>query len=144
MRSTGFVAVVATVVLALAGCAGAGEPGADATASEHGWTRLSPEQLDAKLRGEDVYLVNVHVPYEGEIPNTDAFIPYTEIMSRVAELPPERSTLVLYCRSGSMSTDAARDLVAAGVTGFFELASGFNAWRAEGLPFQVASTASPG
>jgi len=102
-----------------------------------GWTRLSPSQLDERMRQGDVFLVNVHVPYEGEIPGTDAFIPYTEIAQRIGDLPADRSTLVLYCRSGNMSTQAAQALVDAGVTGFAELEGGYYAWQAAGLPFEV-------
>lgn len=132
MRKVAVVALAACTLLGLTACSG---PGDEAETAE--WTRLSPSQLDQKLAAEDVFLVNVHVPYEGEIPGTDAFIPYTVIVSRVDELPDDESTLVLYCRSGSMSTDAAEDLVAAGSTGFFELDGGFNAWQAAELPFEV-------
>ena len=48
---------------------------------------LTPAQLHDLKASNDIYLVNVHVPYEGEIPGTDAFIPYTEISGRLDELP---------------------------------------------------------
>jgi rhodanese-related sulfurtransferase len=134
MRRAAVAWLVAGILLALAACSGSGS-GEEAETT--GWTRLSPTQLDQKLVAEDVFLVNVHVPYEGEIPGTDAFIPYTQLASRADELPGDESTLFLYCRSGSMSTDAAQDLVAAGRKGFFELDGGFNAWRAADLPFEV-------
>jgi rhodanese-related sulfurtransferase len=87
---------------------------------------------------EDVFLVNVHVPYEGEIVGTDVHISYTELADRLGELPePDGATLVLYCRSGNMSTQAAGDLVAAGRTGFFELEGGYLAWVEDGLPFRT-------
>ena len=103
-----------------------------------GWTRVSPGELDQMLQGQDVYLVNVHVPDEGDIPGTDATIPYTEVASRVDELPTDGDPkLVLYCRSGNMSTQAAQELVDAGVTGFYELDGGFVAWNEAGLPFEA-------
>jgi rhodanese-related sulfurtransferase len=89
------------------------------------------------MSSEDVYLVNVHVPFEGEITGTDVHIPYTDLADRLAELPAEGTqTLVLYCRSGNMSTAAAQDLVAAVRTGFLELDGGFIAWNEAGLPFE--------
>lgn len=126
--------LVSLLLLALAACSKAETaiPGAPA-----GWTRLSPSQLDERMRQGDVFLVNVHVPYEGEIPGTDAFIPYTDIAQHLDKLPADRSTLVLYCRSGNMSTQAAQALVDAGVTGFSELQGGFYGWDAAGFPFKV-------
>jgi rhodanese-related sulfurtransferase len=37
-----------------------------------------------------------------------------------------------------MSTQAAQDLVDAGVSGFYELEGGFIAWSGAGLPFEVS------
>jgi rhodanese-related sulfurtransferase len=129
------VAIAALAVVVLGACADSG------SGSDDGWTRLSPEQVDQRLRTEDVHLVNVHVPYEGGIAGTDAFIPYTEIASRAGELPDDSSTVVLYCRSGSMSTEAAQALVDGGLTGFAELEGGFQAWQAAGLPFDDSAPA---
>lgn len=127
------VAVVAAVTLA--SCSSSEETGTGSTA-DPGWTRLSSQELSDMMGAEDVYLVNVHVPYEGEIVGTDAHISYQEIASRLDELPSDQ-TLVIYCRSGNMSTQAAQEMVDAGVTGFYELEDGFTAWEEAGLPFQV-------
>jgi len=133
-RTLSGTAIVVVVTLGLAACSG----GEDASTDGPGWTRLAPQELDDLLRSEDVYLVNVHVPYEGEIVGTDALIPFTDLASRMSELPAEGGpTLVLYCRSGNMSTEAAQDLVDAGRTGFFELEGGFNAWVDSGMPFDA-------
>lgn len=132
MRGT---AIVVVVTLGLAACSG----GLETSTEGSGWTRLTPQELDDLLRSEDVYLVNVHVPYEGEIVGTDALIPFTDLAGRMGELPAEGGpTLVLYCRSGNMSSEAAQDLVDAGRTGLFELEGGFNAWVDAGLPFDDA------
>jgi rhodanese-related sulfurtransferase len=146
MRISRLVLVV-TVGLAavLAACsssedAGSGENGAagPAVSGPGGWTRLAPAELQRMLEEEDVYLVNVHVPDEGDIPGTDATVPYTEIAARIDELPTDGDPkLVLYCRSGNMSTQAAQDLVDAGVQGLYELEGGFIAWTQAGLPFDA-------
>lgn len=99
-----------------------------------GWTRVEAPVLAERLSGGGVFLVNVHVPDEGQIPGTDAFIPYTEIASRMDELPSDGS-LVIYCRSGNMSTEAAQELIDRGFTAFTELEGGYVAWREAGLPF---------
>lgn len=132
-----FAIVSALPLVLLAGCSKSSSSEGTAATGPQGWTRLSPAQLQDRMQQGDVFLVNVHVPYEGEITGTDAFIPYTDIAQRIGDLPADRSTLVLYCRSGNMSTQAAQALVDAGVTGFSELEGGFYAWQAAGLPFVV-------
>jgi len=136
-------AAVATPLLVmglLVACSGGPEnaasitPGAGGT---QGWTVITPQQLKDMIAKQDVYLVNVHVPYEGEITGTDAFIPYTEIASRLSELPFDKQPLVIYCRSGVTSGQAAEAMAAAGAPHFYELQGGYLAWQAAGFPFQV-------
>jgi len=97
-----------------------------------GYADINVQQLAALLEAEDLTLVNVHVPYEGEIPETDLFIPYDEIATHVDKLPEKDAPIVLYCRSGGMSTSAAAELAALGYTQVLELDGGFNAWKAAG------------
>lgn len=98
---------------------------------------VAPAQLAGMLETKDFILVNVHVPYDGEIEATDAFIPYDGIAGRLADLPPARdATIFLYCRSGRMSAIAARTLVGLGYTNVWELDGGFDAWEAAGYPLR--------
>lgn len=97
-----------------------------------GYTNISAQQLVEMLKVKDFVLVNVHIPYEGEIPQTDLFIAYDEVSARGDQLPDKNASIVLYCRSGSMSTSAAESLVASGYTGVIELDGGFEAWKASG------------
>ena len=135
MRNLTKPALALLGVLLLASCS-SGDGAEDGTADGPGWTRLSSQELSDMMAEQDVYLVNVHVPYEGQIVGTDAHISYTEIDSRLDELPSDQP-LVIYCRSGTMSTQAAQDMLDAGATGFSELEGGFTAWEAAGLPFEV-------
>jgi rhodanese-related sulfurtransferase len=85
------------------------------------------------LQSKDFPLVNVHIPYEGEIENTDLFIPYNEITAHLDQLSADRDArIVLYCRSDNMSGMAARELVKLGYTDVWNLKGGFVAWKAEG------------
>lgn len=97
------------------------------------YTDILPQELNAMLKSKDFFLVNVHVPYQGEIESTDAFIPFDEVEARLSEFPPARDAkIVVYCRSGSMSAIAARALVNAGYTNIYDLGGGFLAWSAAG------------
>ena len=95
---------------------------------------ITAARLADMLEAKDFTLVNVHIPYDGEIAPTDLFIPFDEVEDRLAELPAREARIVLYCRSGSMSAIAARTLVAAGYTNVWNLDGGMNAWRALGYP----------
>lgn len=97
-----------------------------------GYVDLSVTQLRDFLQAKNFTLVNVHIPYEGELPQTDRFIPFDEIATKLDQLPAKDAPIVLYCRSGRMSTEAAAVLVGQGYTNVFELDGGFNAWVAEG------------
>ncbi len=94
---------------------------------------VTPQELQSKLAGDDFPLVNVHVPYGGEIEGTDLFLAYDEIADHVGELPSERDTkIVLYCRSGGMSASAATSLVGLGYTNVWNLDGGMIAWEDAG------------
>lgn len=99
------------------------------------YTNISPEDLYAMLDKKDFVLINVHVPYAGEIANTDLFIPWTEIEKSLDKLPKDKNAkLVLYCRSSMMSTPASEALVKLGFTNVLNLMGGMNAWTAKQYP----------
>ncbi|HDQ73869.1 MAG TPA: rhodanese-like domain-containing protein [Chloroflexi bacterium] len=100
--------------------------------STDGYTVISVERLAEMLENEDFVLVNTHIPYEGEIPQTDLFIPFDEIADHLDELSGKDAKIVLYCRSGSMSTTAAETLVGLGYTDIYEVDGGIRAWEAAG------------
>jgi len=54
---------------------------------------LSPGELSGALATKDFTLINAHVPDDGEIAGTDAFIPYDRIGEDTARLPGDRALL---------------------------------------------------
>jgi rhodanese-related sulfurtransferase len=95
---------------------------------------VSVAELQTMLENKDFVFVNVHIPYEGEIPNTDLSIPYNEIDQNLDKLPDEKNAkIVLYCRSDRMSGIAAETLVGLGYTNVWNLDGGMVAWEQAGL-----------
>lgn len=95
--------------------------------------KLTDLQLAAMLAQKDFFLVNVHIPYEGEIKNTDAFIAYDTIADNLDKLPQDKNAkIVLYCRSGGMSAIAAGELVRLGFTQVSDLVGGMIDWENSG------------
>ena len=100
---------------------------------------VDPVGFEAALAESAAVVVNVHVPYDGEIEGTDLFLPYDRIDA--ASLPSDRDIpLAVYCRSGSMSAEAVVTLAGLGYTNIVELDGGINAWRASGRPVTMNTT----
>ena len=99
------------------------------------YTDVGAAGLAAMLEKKNSLLVNVHVPYEGEIPGTDLFIPFDQVEANLGKLPADkRARLILYCRSGRMSAIAARTLVRLGYADVWDLDGGMLGWRQAGQP----------
>lgn len=91
-------------------------------------------QLKAMLDSKDFVLVNVHIPYEGETQGTDLFIPYNEIEKNLSKLPNKDAKIVVYCRSGTMSSIAAKTLTRLGYTNITDVEGGMFAWEMQDYP----------
>ena len=134
--SRGMTVVLATGTTLLA-CGHGAKQQAGATAQQAAYTDLSPQQLHQMMQAKDFVLVNVHIPYAGDIPGTDLSIPFDQIAEQVGKLPADKNArIVLYCRSGHMSTEASGTLAAIGYTHLYNLAGGMNAWTAAGFPLE--------
>ncbi len=99
------------------------------------YTNATPTILKQMLAAKDFAFINVHIPYEGEIANTDAFIPYDLVEQNLAKFPPDKNAKIfLYCRSGHMSAIAAEKLIELGYTNVWNLDGGMIEWEKAGLP----------
>jgi rhodanese-related sulfurtransferase len=113
------------------------EIGKDVKVESGSYKDISAAELQTLIDTKDVILVNVHIPFEGNLPDTDLSIPYDIISEKTDLLPDDKSAdIVLYCRSGNMSTTASKELVKLGYTNILNLDGGMAAWEQLGLPIE--------
>jgi len=135
-------ALAVVSVALVAGCSAAGEKTTtgDKSATADGkegatteaFVRLDPAAFAERMNNSQAAVINVHIPYEGEIENTDAFIAYDKIVG-VSSLPKDKNTeILLYCRTGRMSEEAGAVLHEEGYTKVAHLEGGMKAWEAAG------------
>jgi phage shock protein E len=135
------LAVLAVIAIGFAALGGsASSPASGLTAGEtihqgNGgqWTNVSPDRLAQMLGHKNFTFVNVKTPYIGEIDGTDLYIPYDQLTARASQLPQAKDTRILvYCRSGVESVQAAQTLLDLGYTSVLNLDGGMNAWQSSG------------
>lgn len=133
-----FLPIVLLVILSACSGTSSSEVGGDQVSVQGGeYTNISVADLQSILENKDFLFINVHVPFAGDIPNTDLSIPFDQIQQNVDKLPDEKDAkIVIYCRSGSMSSVSATELVKLGYTNIWNLEGGFNAWEQAGLPLE--------
>lgn len=135
------VILLGVAVVAVVGYFGAGMPGMDhsgggmASMSMPEPVALAPEEFARRADDSRAVLVDVHdPPAELSIEGTDL----RAVADEVAEAPGLPDDLdvpvLLYCRTGSMSEEAATSLAHAGYRDVAYLDGGTRAWSAAGLP----------
>lgn len=140
------VALVGLLFLLLSACQSASTPTVSTMTTKIGkevkvdggsYTNVTATELQDLLNKKDFTLVNVHIPFEGNLPKTDLSIPFDTIGQNLSKLPGDKNAkLFLYCRSGRMSDIAARKLVKLGYTNIWNLDGGMVAWEQAGLQIQ--------
>ena len=110
-----------------------GTPGGEAHFDSDGVAEITPLELAARLRdGADLDLIDVREPSEWEVARLPGarLVPLGTLAASLATLDSAREIVVM-CRSGQRSANAARQLQAAGFRKVRNLAGGILRWSAE-------------
>ena len=96
---------------------------------KNGIPQITPEELKRrKDAGEDYFLLDVREPYEYKIANLDGhLVPLGELPQRMSEVDPNKK-IVVHCKMGGRSQQAAEFLKQAGYQHVENLAGGIIAW----------------
>lgn len=98
-----------------------------------GYENISVDQFVKMMNHKDFILINVHIPYEGEIAETDFLIPFNAIDQHKNELPNDKDAkIVVYCLTGPMGNIAAGRLIRMGYTRVIHFEDGMRAWKRAG------------
>ncbi|MGZ9164707.1 MAG: rhodanese-like domain-containing protein [Anaerolineales bacterium] len=126
-------------VVVLAGCQSEPATGETVTVAGGSYQNVNPDELNTMLKDKDFVFINVHIPFAGDIANTDLSIPYDQITEPeyLSQLPADKNAkIVLYCRSGRMSAIAAEELVSLGYTSIWDLTGGMLEWEQAGYEIE--------
>jgi sulfur-carrier protein adenylyltransferase/sulfurtransferase len=96
---------------------------------QNGVEQITPEQLKQELDSKkDVFVLDVREPFEFQIANIGGhLIPLNDLPKRVGELDPQQD-IVVHCKGGGRSQQAAEFLKTSGFTKVRNLAGGINGW----------------
>jgi rhodanese-related sulfurtransferase len=101
--------------------------------AEEGYQNIAGDQFVKMMDQKDFILINVHIPYAGEIAKTDLLIPFNAISQHKNQLPYDKDAkIVVYCMTGPMGYIAADKLVNMGYTRVVHFQGGMRAWKKTG------------
>lgn len=99
---------------------------------------VSVAELQTMLENKDFTMVNVHTPWEGDIPQTDLRLAYDQIEQNLNQLPAEKDAkIAVYCQTSGMAKKAVATLLNRGYTNIWMLEGGTTAWEEAGLTLEV-------
>ena len=96
---------------------------------------VSVPELQSMLTDKDFTMVNVHIPWQGDIAQTDLHLAYDQIIEEQDKLPSDKDEKILvYCLTSGMAKVAVKSLLDAGYTNLWMLDGGTMAWEEANLP----------
>jgi rhodanese-related sulfurtransferase len=98
-----------------------------------GYQNITENQFAKMMARKDFILINVHIPYAGEIAKTDLLVPFNAIDQHKVQLPHDKDAkIVVYCKTGPMGYIAAEKLINLGYTQVIHFQGGMKAWEKAG------------
>ncbi len=133
-RSKIFLTIIAAISLVLGACQSSSKMGQEISVDGGSYRVVSAQELQTMLESKDFVMVNVHIPWQGDIPQTDLRLAYDQIGENLDQLPPEKDAKILvYCLTSGMAKKAIVTLIAEGYTNLWMLDGGTTAWEEAGL-----------
>ena len=95
---------------------------------------VNVDEFENLIGNEEVFVINAHIPYAGEIQGTDLIAEDWENMASYSDkLPQDKNApIAVYCRSGRMSAISSQQLVELGYKNVYDLDGGMKAWESSG------------
>lgn len=128
MKYTGFMSLLLLTVIVVWGCTGRGT-----SQESSGYHKITPDEAKERMDQGGVTIVDVRTTGEyadGHIPDA-VLIPNEEIGDEAPEeLSDQDAVLLVYCRSGRRSKEAAMKLVELGYTQVYDF-GGILDWKYE-------------
>ena len=121
-----FAALAATLALLLAGCGarkGKPMPTQEDIPGHAAYHKISAEEAYEMMASQEVVVVDVRTreEYDGGHIENAVLVPNESIGSEMPDaLPDKEATLLVYCRSGRRSKDAAQKLLALGYQSVYD------------------------
>lgn len=150
MQKVAIFALIFGLIL-VAGCTGGirKDGGAQAKTTSPAavpYKNITEEELGRMLASKNFFLLDVHVPeIKQHLNKTDAFIPYDAIPQNLDKLPKDKNAkIVVYCRTGRMSAQAAQTLAEAGYTNVYNVQGGVKEYREEARQPKPQANSSDG
>lgn len=77
---------------------------------------VSVQELQTMLEDKDFTMINVHTPWEGDIPDTDVRLAYDQIEQNTDKLPADKDAKILvYCLTSGMAKKSGCYTISPGI-----------------------------
>ena len=111
--------------------------GKEVTTDNGSYRVVTVQELQTMLEKKDFTMVNVHIPFQGNITQTDLHLAYDVIEQNLNQLPQEKDAKILvYCLTSGMAKKAIATLLNQGYTNLWMLDGGTTSWEEAGLSLE--------